>query len=376
MNCIEGMGLSEEQKVALFDTGPRVLVAAGAGSGKTRLLVAYFVRALVEEGIPPERLVAVTFTRKAAAELVTRIRSALEECGRADLARSLDSATVGTIHGLCRRLIDENALEADVDPVFRVLEAEATALVKEEANKRAWDRVAEQADEAILEVLASRSDSLRKEIVPLYDRLRGMGWECPQVEVQASPARRGTEEGLRTAIREALSAGCAVSKPGVALQADLERLQDCLQWLDAPLSLQERAADLAVTQGFFPSRKTRTMEPSFEPVRAALTRYRQTLADVRLESLVDAMNRLLKEFHSEYTSYKRERSLLDFADLELRARALVAQKPGEVSRSVLPGSRVLIDEFQDTNEVQCGILEGLRADRLLMVGDERQSIYR
>jgi len=96
------------------------------------------------------------------------------------------------------------------------------------------------------------------------------------------------------------------------------------------------------------------------------------------------VNRLLFAFHEEYQALKRERGVLDFADLELKARDLVLRgdvfgsRGGEQTRARLSLAEavVLVDEFQDTNELQCSILEGLGAARLLMVGDERQSIYR
>ena len=377
MSCVDRMGLSAEQAEALMDARPRVLVAAGAGSGKTRLLVAYFVRALVDEGVPVERLVAVTFTRKAAAELTARIRSALEDCGRLDLARALDSATIGTIHALCRRLIKERALEAGVDPAFAVLEAEAARLVKDEASRRAWEQVLQRIDEAGLEVIACRRDALRRETVTLYDRLRGMGCERPQVSMPPRSDLEKARTALAAAVREALDAGGRVARPGKSLSIDLERLEVCLRWVETPDRPADPQETLEETLRFFPSGKTPTMEPHFEPVRRELTRYRCALAEDLLEPLVRTLNDLLAGFHEEYEAHKRERGILDFADLELRAMALV-RSGGDGSEPVPapPASRVLIDEFQDTNELQCGVLDGLGASRVLMVGDERQSIYR
>ncbi|MBN1321389.1 MAG: UvrD-helicase domain-containing protein [Thermoleophilia bacterium] len=377
MTCVDRMGLSVEQAAALVDARPKVLVAAGAGSGKTRLLVAYFVRALVEEGVPVERLVAVTFTRKAAAELTARIRSALEECGRPDLARSLDAATIGTIHGLCRRLIKERALEAGVDPAFAVLEAEAARLVKDEASRRAWEQVVQRTDEAGLEVIARRRDAVRKDMVTLYDHLRGMGCERPQVFLPPGSDLDQAQTALAAAVRDALDAGGRLDRTGKSLTSDLEQLAQCLRWLDTPDRLVDSDGALEATLQFFPSRRTPTMEPHFEPVRRALTRYRCALAEKRLEPFVSTMTELLTEFHHQYEARKRERGLLDFADLELRALALMSGGgDGSQPARALPVSRVLIDEFQDTNELQCGILDGLGASRVLMVGDERQSIYR
>jgi ATP-dependent helicase/nuclease subunit A len=391
--------LSKLQEPVVSDSRPRILVSAGAGSGKTRLLVAYFVQALLEERIPAEQLAAVTFTRKAAGELVERIRTELRARGRPDLAWSLEAATIGTIHSLCRSLIKERALEAGVDPACAGLEEEAAALLKDEVSRQAWESVVEQADEAELDTLARRGEGLRRLVMPLYDQLRGMGWEAPCLDIAPGEREEVARSRLAAAIDIALAAAADLERRTPTLQTDLAKLQNCLAWLEAAAGQPAATAEeietaLAATAGFFPSRRTSSIEPAFEPVREALVAYRCMLAEKRLRPLVGVMNRLLEEFHRRYEARKVEGGLLDFVDLELRARALVAGDPGDrrgagpgvaagsgatgaaAPDPVMPGSRVLIDEFQDTNELQCSILEGLGASRLLMVGDERQSIYR
>ena len=178
--------LSPGQQGILADGSRRILVAAGAGSGKTRLLVAYFLKALLEDGVPLDGLAAVTFTKKAAAELLSRIREALYEAGRPDLARKLDGASIGTIHGLCSRLLRGNAVAAGIDPAFSVLEAEAASLLKEEVRAEIWSEAVEQATEAGLEVLARHRRTFEEELVPLYERLRSLGMARPAVRIAAS----------------------------------------------------------------------------------------------------------------------------------------------------------------------------------------------
>ncbi len=152
-----------------------------------------------------------------------------------------------------------------------------------------------------------------------------------------------------------------------------------LQWLERTAAGGERRT-VAATNGFFPSKMTRSAEPWLAPVRAALIRYRCALAEEELRPVLAVTNRLLALFHEEYARYKESRGVLDFADLELRARAMLVAARSSASAAPFERpafvSHVLVDEFQDTNELQCAILEGLGAERLLMVGDERQSIYR
>ena len=95
--------MNPEQREVVAARG-EVFVSAGAGTGKTTVLVERFVRAVCEQGIDVESILVITYTRKAAGELRARIRAALRERGRPDLARRLDGAWVSTIHGFCARL--------------------------------------------------------------------------------------------------------------------------------------------------------------------------------------------------------------------------------------------------------------------------------
>jgi len=382
------VSLSPAQREVLFDRDARTLVAAGAGSGKTKLLVAYFVHALLDLGVPLKDLAAVTFTRKAGSELAERIREELKRCGHPDLARSIDTATIGTIHGLCRRLLAAQALRAGVDPAFGILEEDAERLVKEELSRKAWSRVVGEASEDELRILASREATLRELMLSLYDRLRGLGHELPQVHIVAAPPEPGAREDLVGLCEEALRQGAQTAKIGPDLQKSLEKVDACLNWLRDPS--RDAVADRAVadTSDFFPSMRTASARPYLEPVRDALVRYRQTLAAQELGRLVGVVNRLLCIFHESYEAYKQSRGLLDFADLELRAGSMLADTSTDATithgggaandpraGSPVLATHVLVDEFQDTNEVQCAVIDGLRPERLLMVGDARQSIY-
>ncbi|MGI5940078.1 MAG: UvrD-helicase domain-containing protein [Thermoleophilia bacterium] len=379
MSYLDDIGLSDAQRAAVLDDSARALVAAGAGSGKTTLLVAYFVHALLDDHIPLDELVAVTFTRKAAGELVSRIRCALEEQKRPDLARSLDTGAIGTIHSLCRRILRRYALDAGVDPAFGVLEADAAGLLQREAALQVWEDAVEQAGDSELPVLARHEKVLRGELVPLYNRLRGVGYEVPQVSIAAGQPYAEVRARFEESVRCALDACLALPRRTATVETALDTMTDGLQWV-ATIDPEETDPDrlsqsMALSSAYFP-RRIAAVEGHLEPVREALTACRTCLAQGMLQPLTEAMNGLLARLHDRYQQLKRARGVLDFADLELRTRALLTR-----DNSVLPPifgsrSRVMIDEFQDTNELQCSILEGLGAANLLMVGDERQSIYR
>jgi ATP-dependent exoDNAse (exonuclease V) beta subunit len=376
MSCLDHIRLSDLQRAAVLDGAPEVLVAAGAGSGKTSLLVAYFLRALLDDGLPLDRLVAVTFTRKAAGEMVERIREKLEVLGRPDLARSLDSGAVGTIHSLCRRLLREHALEARVDPAFAVVEADAADLLKREAAAQAWEEAVLQADDGLLATLAENQKTLQAELVAVYDALRAGGVESPRIELSAAGDACSTaRQRLRSALLAAREGVKSAPRRTATMEKVLTTLDECLRWSDEADFAAGGLSDLDASRDLFPTRIP-ALECHLEPVREALTCCRNVLAQARLAPLVDAMNDLLARLHRRYVEMKSRRGVLDFLDLELKARALISRREREGMSLLGPGARVMIDEFQDTNELQCAILEGLGADAVLMVGDECQSIYR
>src|SRR5213592_4874265 len=128
--------LNHEQ-LAAVEAGGEVFVSAGAGTGKTAVLVERVVRAVTERGLDVDSILVITYTRRAAGELRTRIRAALAERGRHDLARELDGAWISTIHGFCLRLLKAYPFAAGLDPRFRELDDAQGAVLRGEAFQAA-----------------------------------------------------------------------------------------------------------------------------------------------------------------------------------------------------------------------------------------------
>src|SRR2546423_8880886 len=140
------MQWTEAQREAIETRRQRVLVSAGAGSGKTRVLVERFLRLLEENpSWNVHDIVAVTFTEKAAREMVSRIRREIRhriEEAEAVEARerwrahrnALDSARIGTIHSLCAALLRAHPAEAGIDPAFTGLQEIAGRIAARQAN--------------------------------------------------------------------------------------------------------------------------------------------------------------------------------------------------------------------------------------------------
>ena len=190
---------SNEQQLAAVEAGGEVFVSAGAGTGKTAVLVERVVRAVCDRGLDVDSILVITYTRRAAGELRTRIRAALAERGRHDLARELDGAWISTIHGFCARLLKAYPLAAGLDPRFRELDEAQAAVLRSEAFGEALAEFCSGDDPQRLELLATYgSDRLRRMLTSVYETLRAAGREL-DLAVAARPELGERVDELRGA---------------------------------------------------------------------------------------------------------------------------------------------------------------------------------
>jgi ATP-dependent helicase/nuclease subunit A len=170
-----------EQEEAVARRRGSLLLSAGAGSGKTSVLVERFVRAVREDGIAPGRILAITFTERAAAELRGRVRSRLLELGEREAARDTEGAPIGTFHGFCARLLRVHALIADLDPEFAILdEADAERLRRLAFRQALASLLAGERREAAVDLLAAYgADRVRGMILGIYAEQRSRGVDRP-----------------------------------------------------------------------------------------------------------------------------------------------------------------------------------------------------
>jgi ATP-dependent helicase/nuclease subunit A len=346
-----------EQRAAV-DARGEVFVSAGAGTGKTTVLVERFVRAVCEEGVDVESVLVITYTRKAAGELRARIRAALRARGRHDLARRLDGAWISTIHGFCSRLLRAHPFAVGIDPRFRELDDEHGAVIRGEAFERALAGFCSTRDSERLRLLATYgADGLRRKLTTVYETLRSAGRELRlELSEQADVAERLAE--LHEEAR-ALLADCT-EKQQLAAQAALALTTT------NPERLQDLSALRASGQG----------AAAFE---AARKRLEQAAFDELAVRDKELLQELLDLFAAEYAAAKVRESALDFEDLQLLTRDLLRDDARVREEEQLRFRAIMVDEFQDTNRLQCELIDLLRGGDLerdvFFVGDEFQSIY-
>jgi ATP-dependent helicase/nuclease subunit A len=188
--------LTIEQEQAVERRREPLLLAAGAGSGKTSVLVERFVRAVREDGLAPARILAITFTERAAGELRERVRRRLQELGERAAARDTEAAFVSTFHGFCARLLRAHPLLTGLDPQFAILEEGLAELMRERAFRGALGEfVAGERSEAVDLLAAYGADRVRSIVQGVHAELRSRGQCRPRLPelARAAPDLPGAE---------------------------------------------------------------------------------------------------------------------------------------------------------------------------------------
>ena len=375
------------QQLQIVKTLDRPLfVSAGAGSGKTFTLTRRIVYALSPESGPfvehLDQVLAITFTKDAAAEIRDRVRRALIDEGMDEEALTVDDAWISTIHGMCSRILRAHALELGIDPEFTVLTD--TDELMDQAVEHVLARAT--APDAAPELAASLKSlyawypmageggpfgagttikGLVRELLELSSQLPG-GMD----DVHVARGQADTS-ALADAYRSALGASKAAT----------EKAQVALDAIDAFEASGKTMADAARLMMSCTMPRASKMFPK-ENVELLKAEAADTFVNIVLacgDPALDALTGLARAVEAEYRALKAAQSALDNNDLLRMAYEALRDYPA--IRAAYEGrfKMVMIDEFQDTDQMQVDLiryLTGAGERALCTVGDAQQSIYR
>ncbi len=380
-----------------------LMVAAGAGSGKTFTLTQRIVNALSTGALTSiGEVLAITFTKKAAAELRSRIKAQLLSEGLTDEALAVDDAWITTIHQMASRMLRENALELGVDPTFEVISDSLADELRDEAIERVIKRAKDGGDRALQDLLASGPltatgfgaegtvDRARR----LLARIEAMPAGFDGV-VLAQP-RETPGDLLRALFEPALEFRMIAEtwkKPTKTEQAVIDELASAIEaaeaWLLSPASAVPFGDDSfdadAFRAAFYAFPPTTPQFHAKKDDAAFFEQWRSTYAHLSAEAEAcvaardaDALVRLARMVAEETAALKGP-SRLDKGDLlTLCARAL-RERPALAARYRDRFKLIMIDEFQDTDKLQVALVSAIARPGLsnvCTVGDAQQSIYR
>lgn len=359
--------------------GP-LLICAGAGSGKTFTLTQRITWALLPGSDTDgssflnsiDEALVITFTNKAAGEIKDRIRAALRAEGMMTEALKVDGAWISTIHGMCSRILREHALEAGLDPAFELVIGADCQMARTEARACVLEEIKETDDNPYQALFTGfrTTQALEDAIERLLDEVSYQTDGFTSLDqgpdpVQASDVVRKVLAACETTI------ACGTDKNRATAQALADALNDLIAKNHVtPETLLD--ALNAVNSNGLRGGKAVELKDAVSEAKALL---QLGSASEMLDELVD----LAQRTEEKYRTILRARAQLDTSDLIRTTLRLFKQNPGLARTYTERFKLIMVDEFQDTSQLQIDLIEfitGAAKHNLCTVGDSQQSIYR
>ncbi len=345
-----------EQQGVISATHQSFMVVASAGSGKTSVLVERYLRHITEEGLTPDQILTITFTRKAAAEMKERIVKRLRSMSLFEAAQIAETGPIQTIHGFCERLLRENVFEAHLDPEFEILGDAQSAELTDQAFRTAMASDLQDLPLALavvtelvgLQSWSSRGRQrpysvLEKSVLQVVGELRGAAWTLDEIE-------------------------SLYSSPDVVLKRWADQVRDAFG-PEASLGLEgENLAVVGREVGKY-FRKNR-MNP---PYRLSSGPGQEVEEQIVNQTI--GLVQLACQTWKNLEALMSQKQQFDFTAMETMAVRLLEQSAFARKRLRDQYPVVMVDEAQDVNPVQYRLLQSLGATRQMLVGDPQQSIY-
>ncbi len=422
---------TEEQKKAVYGEKANCLVSAAAGSGKTQVLTGRILRRVLEENVDIHRILVVTFTKAAAAEMRARIAENLtkalgEDPGNTHLQKQaslLGSAAITTMDSFCLQLLRTHFAEAGIDGAFRVADATEANLLRAEAAQQALEEMYKSEDAAFLDFAGCystlRDDSVLCEYaISLYAFAESMpdpeGWLIEKASMYDMKTERDFEESLfaKTILQNVrleisdLATECAhaagmfsacpsyvdaFEKDRVALLKLLENAESWNRLLDAfdMFSWAKRGRETKSALSEMAEETRKSIKKKGNDLLASITLASGECAEIMRSAAphVRALCAYTLKYAEQYAAIKQEKNLLDYSDLEHMAIRLLSVeteegiKPSPIAEALRERyDEIYIDEYQDSNDVQEMLFtllsgESIGKPNMFMVGDMKQSIY-
>ena len=413
-----------EQKNAIDIRDSKTLVAAGAGSGKTAVLVERIIRKIIDDGVDIDKMLIVTFTNAAASEMKERIRKRLYEEVNSNHSLQkqimyLNRSSIMTIDAFCKKSIKDYFYKLDIDPNFKIVDNTERELLKLEAIDEILEELYELNDKEIIDVIDAYSsnksdDSLIELVFSIHNFIQScpypLKWldeKCNMYDIHdddfgktiwgkiilksARSLVKEISEELRTLELELLEDPINAKNYLATVQDDIFKLdavrKNCISWDDYHNTLKNiEFARLTQAPKLDPNLK--------EEVKAIRDKMKHFVGkylrdSVFISSSEEILNDLKQAFahavgikkivylfDERFKKKKYDKNLLDFSDIQHLCLQLFENHEDVLKDFKNKYEEILIDEYQDSNLIQETILNKIAKGNIFMVGDVKQSIYK
>ncbi|QQY78983.1 ATP-dependent helicase/nuclease subunit A [Keratinibaculum paraultunense] len=379
------------QDKAIKTIDKNVSVNAGAGTGKTKVLTERYIYILengdLEKGKEIESIVAITFTKKATQEMKERIRKEIknripqnEKWNR--FYRDMEKANISTIHSFCGNILRENALKLGIDPMFTVLDDDEGDQLLEEVIQDILLKGIER-DEKIYNLvrLFDRDDLnwIANDIKSLYYKIRTVGYTLQEVKKMTLDTidEFKIDKDNIYYIKETFLYLMSKSRKN----SKIYKLKDDHIWIKFYEDSYTEEELIPILEYLYDNIGTNSKEKDkIDELKRAID-HALMIREIEYRWTYDALMDLIIQIDEEYTNRKDELAALDYDDLQILTLRLLEDE--SIKKKYQNRFKyIMIDEFQDTNELQknifyklCSKDSLLDCSNLFIVGDPKQSIY-
>ena len=387
----EMMKNTHAQDKAIKTIDKNVSVNAGAGTGKTKVLTERYIYILengnLEKGKEIESIVAITFTKKATQEMKERIRKEIKNRIPQDekwnrFYRDMEKANISTIHSFCGNILRENALKLGIDPMFTVLDDDEGEQLLEEVIQDILLKGIER-DEKIYNLvrLFDRDDLnwIADDIKSLYYKIRTVGYTLQEVKKMTLDTIDGfkIDKDSISYIKDTFLYLMSKSRKN----SKIYKLKDDHIWIKFYEDAYTEEELIPILEYLYDNIGTNSKEKDKIDRLKRTIEHALMVKEIEYRWAYDALMDLIIQIDEEYTSRKDELAALDYDDLQILTLRLLEDE--SIRKEYQDRFKyIMIDEFQDTNELQknifyklCSKNSLLDCSNLFIVGDPKQSIY-
>jgi|GEM_PF-2519768 len=373
--------LNPEQLHAVNCSKDLIVVSAGAGSGKTKVLSLRYMRLLnerMQKGGAPKNIITLTYTDKAAGEMRERILDMLNHDAR--LRSEVLSAPIGTIHSFCNSLLQKFSLRLGLDPRYRVIsEIEANSLKNKAAASAITKAIKDKkyGKQIFNFLIENRRDAVRDQLFSVHKPMQSLGYKPSDIKFYDTLNFEKIRQQVGTLIENGNS-----FKWSPAAGKNFAQIYELYSKAAASnLSYGEYLSFLIEISPFLSAIRAGSNEEIKnykDDLKESITKAAGVLVDIITENDLHSFSKLLEYYYNEYQIIKESMSALDYTDQLLYTKELLSGKYPDVNKYIqTTHTHILVDEFQDVSPLQYSIIKLLAKDMpLFVVGDIKQSIFR
>ncbi len=399
------MKFTVSQNKAINTFGANLTVSAGAGSGKTTVLVNKYIQLIAGKAARLDQILAITFTNKAARDMRKKVRSYINRnsSGSPDLDQAywqriksqFDSANITTIHSFALQALQSHPLAAAIHPSATLLdEIQALLVLQDVVASQLTARKNFGLNFRKLIVDLGSSDALIAALIKVYQKARSLGGEPAEIAKLPLQYESEAQDQLENIKQKLITSLTAMQQQA---QASMSKSRFIKIWQQADVdSLQQAVSeaetlndyDLMATIREIRRKCSRPVQELAELARAISCKTESSGYLYQLEAVLayfdalptwKAVQKMIVNIHHDYSQLKQEMRALDYSDLEWKFLKLLSDNPQVQKKYQAKFKYVMVDEFQDTSPLQQQIVRYIapyRQNKLFIVGDARQSIYR